>query len=146
MPGRNSNPLISWWKKVIFENYANFNGRARRAEYWYFTLSNFIFLLVLYIFSIAGAIIGSMTFFYAGLIIYTLYGLVCLIPALAVGVRRLHDINKSGWNMLIGLIPLVGSIILIVWAFTDGDRFTNQYGDDPKNSAGATSDFEQVSE
>lgn len=48
--------------------------------------------------------------------------------------------------MLIGLIPLVGSIILIVWAFTDGDRFTNQYGDDPKNSAGATSDFEQVSE
>ena len=87
-----------------------------------------------------------MTFFYAGLIIYTLYGLVCLIPALAVGVRRLHDINKSGWNILIGLIPLVGSIILIVWAFTDGDRFTNQYGDDPKNSAGATSDFEQVSE
>jgi uncharacterized membrane protein YhaH (DUF805 family) len=66
-----------------------------------------------------------------------------IIPGLAVTVRRLHDLNKSGWNYFIILIPLIGSIILLVWLFTDGDRFTNNYGEDSKNPTPPEFDFEE---
>lgn len=78
---------------------------------------------------------------------FGLYGLIALgtiVPSLAVAVRRLHDTNKSGWYYLIGLIPLVGPILLLVWFFTDGNRFTNNYGEDPKNPSGPSFDFEQT--
>ena len=137
------NNLIGWWKKVMLENYANFKGRARRAEYWYFALGNFIVMFVFYIIGFAGIGMDSTALMVLGFGVYGITSLATLLPSLAVGVRRLHDINKSGWYYLIGLIPLVGSIILLVWFFTDGNRFTNDYGEDPKNPAGPSFDFEQ---
>ena len=65
-------------------------------------------------------------------ILYVVYGLGVIVPGLAVAVRRLHDTNKSGWMLLIGLIPLVGSILLLVFYFTDGDPGTNRFGPSPK--------------
>lgn len=84
--------------KACFQKYATFSGRARRSEYWYFALFNFLIGLVL-------AIIGKMLPFLA--ILSSLYGLAILIPGIAISVRRLHDIGKSGWTMLIYLIPAI---------------------------------------
>ena len=122
------------YKKVVFENYANFRGRARRSEYWYFTLSNFCALILLFV---AGGVIGAICAEPAdgtvwGLIIYFFYQVLIFIPSLAVTVRRLHDIEKSGAALLLGLIP-VGGIILLVFTVTEGTRGKNRYGDDPKN-------------
>lgn len=139
-----NNNLIGWWKKVVFENYANFNGRARRAEYWYFALGCFLLLIPFYIIGIIGVAIQSQILSFTGLGLYFLTAIALIVPSLAVAVRRLHDLNKSGWYYFIGLIPFVGSIILLVWFFTDGNRFTNDYGEDPKNPAGPVFDFEQA--
>ena len=139
-----NNNLIGWWKKVVFENYANFNGRARRAEYWYFALGCFLLLIPFYIIGIIGVAIQSQILSFTGLGLYFLIAIALIVPSLAVAVRRLHDLNKSGWYYFIGLIPFVGSIILLVWFFTDGNRFTNDYGEDPKNPAGPVFDFEQA--
>ncbi|MFT3935916.1 MAG: DUF805 domain-containing protein [Chitinophagaceae bacterium] len=135
--------MIDWWKKCIFKNYANFRGRARRSEFWYFALFNIILLVPLYMLIwfasvnqnlILSGIAGIMCFvFYLGL----------LIPYLAVAARRLHDQNKSGWNYLFVLIPFVGSIILLVFFCTDGDRFANNYGEDPKNNGVLEFDFDK---
>ncbi len=96
--------LIDWWKKVVFKNYANFNGRARRAEYWYFTLGNFILLIPFYALAVIGAINNSIILSLLGSAANGLFAFAILIPSLAVIVRRLHDINKSGWNYFIVLI------------------------------------------
>jgi uncharacterized membrane protein YhaH (DUF805 family) len=135
--------MIDWWKKVIFKNYANFNGRARRAEYWYTALFNAILIIPFYLIAIWGLTSNSTTLTVVGSLVYIVVAVSTLIPGLAVSVRRLHDLNKSGWNYLIGLIPFIGGIILLVWFFTDGNRFTNNYGDDPKNPEGPEFDFEQ---
>ncbi|MFZ1528572.1 MAG: DUF805 domain-containing protein [Ferruginibacter sp.] len=135
--------MLDWWKKVVLENYANFSGRARRAEYWYFALMNFLLIIPFYILAFAGAAMDSSVFSFLGGGVYILVALGTLIPGLAAAVRRLHDINKSGWYYFIGLIPLIGGIILLVWFFTDGDRFTNNYGPDPKNPDAPAFDFEQ---
>jgi uncharacterized membrane protein YhaH (DUF805 family) len=115
--------LVENWKKVVLENYANFSGRSRRTEFWWFALANLIIGVVLSILGNAAGIFN---------VIYTLYSLAVLVPSIAVGIRRLHDIGKSGWFLLIGLIPIVGFIILIVWAATDSQRGTNQYGTSEK--------------
>ena len=141
---KTNNNLVGSWKKVVFENYANFSGRARRAEYWYYTLGSILLLIPFYILMMIGAANESTIFSGIGVAGYVLLLVGTLIPSLAVGVRRLHDLNKSGWNYLVGLIPFVGSIILLVWFFTDGNRFTNNYGEDPKNPAGPVFDFEQA--
>jgi len=137
--------MIDWWKKVVLENYANFDGRARRAEYWNYALANFLLMLVPYVlFMIFGAVSGSSSIALIGLFIYAIIALGTFIPSLAVGVRRLHDLGKSGWYYFIALIPFVGGIILLVWFFTDGNRFTNMYGEDPKNLGEQQFDFEQT--
>jgi uncharacterized membrane protein YhaH (DUF805 family) len=133
--------MFGWWKKVVFENYANFSGRARRSEYWYFTLANFIFYVAIYIF-IAAVVKLSEPSVILGLI-NMLVALALFIPSLAVSVRRLHDIGKSGWHFLISLIPIIGSILILVWFFTEGNRGTNEYGEDPKNPDGPVFEFEQ---
>ena len=107
----------------VFNNYANFDGRARRSEYWYFTLFNII------INSILGALAQRFSAFG---ILASLYSLAVLIPGIAVCTRRLHDTNRSGWFQLLVLIPLVGSIILIIWLAQDSQTGTNQYGPSPK--------------
>lgn len=139
-----SNPgIFGWWKKVVFENYANFNGRARRSEYWYFVLANFILILPFYALTIIAALSDMQGLASIGMVVYVLAALGLFIPSLAVAIRRLHDINKSGWAYLIGLIPLVGGIILLVWFFTEGTKGPNDYGEDPKNPEGPAFEFEQ---
>ena len=123
--------------KSVFGNYANFSGRARRSEYWFFYLFN---LLAVFIFMILGAILGGIfgggsgaaggAFF--GYIFYFLYALAALIPSLAVTVRRLHDTNRSGWNILWCLLPIVGGIVLLVFMVSDSYPGDNQYGPNPK--------------
>ena len=135
--------MVDWWKKVVIKNYANFNGRARRSEYWYSTLFNVILIVPFYFVAIWGVTSNSTTMTIVGGLVYILIVMGTLIPGLAVGVRRLHDLNKSGWNYLIGFIPFIGGIILLVWFFTDGNRFVNNYGDDPKNPTEPEFDFEQ---
>jgi uncharacterized membrane protein YhaH (DUF805 family) len=111
--------LIEAFKRVVFQSYAKFTGRSGRAEFWWFFLANLIVAVVL---SLLGQ---ASTFFY---IIYVLYGLALIIPGIAVSVRRLHDINRSGWWVLIALIPIVGAIVLLVFHATAGDRGSNNYG------------------
>ncbi|GGR68743.1 hypothetical protein GCM10010269_04350 [Streptomyces humidus] len=110
------------WYVDVLKKYAVFSGRARRQEYWMFTLFNVIVAVVL---AIVGAVIGSN-------VLNIIYTLAVLLPGLGVAVRRLHDTGKSGWWLLIGLIPLVGAIILIVFLASEGKREPNQYGPDPK--------------
>ena len=104
-----------------FKNYVNFNGRARRSGYWYWVL--FVSL-----FTIVGSIVNAVT--EIG-VLAGVFGLATLLPSLGVGVRRLHDIDKSGWFLLLWLIPIVGAIILIVWACQAGTRGANRFGPDP---------------
>ncbi|MFJ6611441.1 DUF805 domain-containing protein [Streptomyces sp. NPDC091289] len=110
------------WYLAVLKNYAGFSGRARRKEYWMFALISFVISLVL---SIIGGLIGTDFLSY-------IYAVAILIPALAVGVRRLHDTGRSGWWLLIALVPLVGFIILIVFLASEGKPETNQYGVNPK--------------
>ena len=128
--------MIEWYKKVVFENYANFKGRARRSEYWYFALANgLISILLIVIGAIIGAIFGdAVTGGIIGYAFFGLYTLATIIPTLAAVVRRLHDVGKSGWFYFISLVPLVGSIWLLVLLFTEGDSGPNDYGQDPKNN------------
>jgi uncharacterized membrane protein YhaH (DUF805 family) len=122
---------MKWYLKVL-RNYTNFSGRARRQEYWMYTVFNLIFALVAMILdNILGTKItaAGQTLPYG--YVYMLYGLFVLIPGLAVLVRRMHDLGKSGWTVLLGIIPLV-NIILIVFAATAGTPGENKYGPDPK--------------
>jgi|TARA_B110000305_G_scaffold239365_1_gene306946 uncharacterized membrane protein YhaH (DUF805 family) len=119
---------MNWYLKVLKE-YANFNGRARRKEYWMFTLFNIIFggiaMILDSVFGIAIEGVG-----YGPL--YGVYVLVLFIPGLAVAVRRLHDIGKSGWMILIALIPVIGAIWILVLMVTDSNPGENLYGVNPK--------------
>lgn len=135
--------MIDWWKKAVFKNYANFTGRARRSEYWYFVLFNIILLVPILILLSYGADNESDSIAMLGFSIFGIAFLGLLIPWLALVVRRLHDLNKSGWNYFVRFIPLVGPIILLVWLCTEGDRSRNKYGEDPKNPGLPEFDFDQ---
>ena len=123
--------------KSVFGNYATFSGRARRSEYWFFYLFNliavFVFMIVA---SIIGAIFGGGKGAAGGLavgyVLYILYGLAAFIPSVAVAVRRLHDTNRSGWNLLWCLLPFVGGIVVLVFMVMDSTPGENQYGANPK--------------
>lgn len=113
--------------------YADFNGRARRAEYWLFTLLMILFSIPFSIVTEIAETTGQMGPATAGLIL--VFGLVMLglfIPSLAVSVRRLHDTNRSGWWVLIGLIPFLGGLVLFIFAILDGTPGPNRFGADPK--------------
>ena len=141
---------MKWYIKVL-KNYANFKDRARCREYWMFILINTIIFIVLGILFMLPNMIYSEfmlqsyndydyveiintinTIYLILYIIYSVYGLFILIPSLAVSVRRLHDIGKSGWFILISLIPIVGNIILMFWFSEEGMPETNKYGENPK--------------
>jgi uncharacterized membrane protein YhaH (DUF805 family) len=109
--------------KSGFSNYVNFNGRAARSEFWYWSLFT---TLVTVVVDIIDYVVGSG----AGLL-GELWGLATLLPGLAVGARRLHDTDRSGFWLFIGLLPLVGWIVLIVWWCFRGTSGSNQYGPDP---------------
>jgi uncharacterized membrane protein YhaH (DUF805 family) len=112
-------PLIGYWKLVVLERYAKFDGRAARPEFWWFTLANFIIEVVL-------QVLARATVLFA--IVLLIYVLGVLVPSIAVGIRRLHDTDKSGWFLLLALIPIVGAIILIVFFATEGTRGPNRFG------------------
>jgi uncharacterized membrane protein YhaH (DUF805 family) len=110
----------------VFKNhYADFQGRASRTEYWMFTLFHFIA-----VFSLFFLFVISESRFIAGVLM--IYYLASIVPSVAITVRRLHDIGKSGWAYLFGFIPLVGSFILIIFACMKGQPNHNQYGPNPK--------------
>jgi uncharacterized membrane protein YhaH (DUF805 family) len=110
--------------RSVLSQYAGFTGRARRSEFWFWELA-------VVIASVVGAILDSII---GAQILQYLVALATLIPSLAVGARRLHDIDKSGWWQLIAFIPIVGAIVLIVWWATDS-KPDNEYGPNPKGAA-----------
>lgn len=112
------NSYINVWK-----NFANFSGRTRRREYWEFVLVNIVVSIALVVLEMITPGLG---------IISTLYSWALFIPAVALLVRRLHDINKSANWISIVLVPFIGIVVLIIFALTEGTQGENQYGDDPK--------------
>ena len=123
---------MDWYLNVL-KNYVGFSGRARRKEYWMFVLFNVIFAVVAMILdNVLG--LASKELGYGP--IYGIYALVMILPSLAVAARRLHDIGKSGWWLLIALIPIVGAIMLIIWDVREGERGDNRFGPDPKAGEG----------
>ena len=123
-------------KSVLINNYANFSGRASRSEYWWFVLftglagfcTGFVDGVILFAMDVP---LDSILWVFSPLV--TLLQLAMFIPSLAVLVRRLHDIGKSGWWVFALLIPCVGIILFIIWMVTDGEAAANAYGDVPTN-------------
>lgn len=115
---------MEWFLKVVKEHYADFNGRARRKEYWMFTL---VFVGLIIALEIVAIILGFISSILS-VIIFIVLGLLALaliVPSLAVGVRRMHDVGKSGWFIFIPIYSLI-------LAITEGEKGDNQYGPDPK--------------
>lgn len=112
--------------KTCFSKYADFSGRARRSEYWFFYL---FVVIALFAASIVDKVIGTYP------LLYLLDGLAILLPILAAGARRLHDTGRSGWWLLIAFVPLIGAILLLVWYCTDSSP-DNEYGPSPKGAMG----------
>ena len=121
---------MSWYLEVL-KKYAVFNGRARRKEYWFFFLFSIIITIVLSIIDVAAGSLDAKT----GLGLFTgIYTLAILIPSLAVSVRRLHDTDRSGWWLLISLIPIIGGLVILVFVVLDSDPAENRYGANPKGA------------
>jgi uncharacterized membrane protein YhaH (DUF805 family) len=119
---------MNWWITCM-QKYADFSGRARRTEYWMFSLFSFIFAIVAIVLdNVLGTAVEDVGY---GLF-YMVFGLAITIPSLAVLVRRLHDVGKSGWWMFISIIPLIGGIWLFILTVTEGDSGRNEYGENPK--------------
>ena len=114
---------MNWYISVL-KQYAVFSGRARRTEYWMFVLCNVVFMLLV---GMVDRLIGS-----DKEILSAIYSLAVLLPSLAVAVRRLHDTDRSGWWLLIGLIPVIGTLVLIYFMVCNGQQGPNRFGDDPK--------------
>ena len=109
------------WYLLVLKKYAVFSGRARRKEYWYFILFN----------AIIGIVLSLIDMLWGYPLLYWLYSLAVFLPALGVSIRRLHDTGRSGWWLLIGLIPLIGALILLIYMVSDSQEGTNQYGPSP---------------
>lgn len=123
------------WMLLPYKRYVDFSGRSQRKEYWMFVLFTAVVSLL-----IDGTLGGTWSVLtglrhapsMAGSLLGGIFGLVNLLPTLAVAVRRLHDTDRSGWWLLIGLIPLIGSLILLWFFISDGTPGPNRFGDDPK--------------
>lgn len=119
--------MVANWKRVVIERYATFDGRASRGEFWWYLLANLIVVFVLALLSGASKIF---------LVVTLVWVLGTLIPNLAIGVRRLHDTNRSGWWYLISFIPF-GGIVLLVFFVMEGDAGPNTYGPPTDGRTGA---------
>ena len=114
-------------QNVLMNNYANLDGRASRSEYWWFVLFNFIVNIVTFVIDLT---LGSMITYDMGYVGFIAL-LALLLPSISVSVRRLHDIGKSGWWILIGIIPIVnfiGIFVILVFTLMEGEEQPNQYG------------------
>jgi len=123
------------WYLYVLKNYATFSGRARRKEYWMFFLISALISIVLTLLDI---LLGTYSVEYEAGLFSGLYSLLILIPSIAVVVRRLHDTDRSGWWILISLIPLIGVIVLFVFMCLDSQPGTNRFGVNPKEAASQT--------
>lgn len=112
------------WYFTVWERHADFDGRSRRCEYWYFILFNFFAFLIVWTIDL---VLGTR-------IPYFVYALAAFVPSLAVHIRRLHDTNRSGWWLLGWLIPVIGWIVMIVFYCQDSQPGDNRFGPDPKVS------------
>ncbi|RQS73449.1 DUF805 domain-containing protein [Burkholderia sp. Bp8963] len=115
--------------RSVFNQYATFEGRARRAEYWYFALLTSLVSIACQVIAAVAREASSVALLLA--IVALLASLALLVPSLAVTVRRLHDTGRSGWFLLIAFIPLIGGIILLVWMCARGNAGPNRFGPDP---------------
>ncbi len=123
----------------VYSNYVTFGGRARRSEYWWWALYMLITGVVVGIIEAGlglgtgavGSVGGEFSANYDGGPISGIWSLLHLLPGLAVAVRRLHDTDRSGWLLLVALIPLIGVIVLIVWFASRGTVGPNRFGEDP---------------
>ena len=113
---------MNWYLKVLREHYSDFAGRARRREYWMFVLVNMIAVVLL---GVTGTLVKLPW-------LSMLYGLGVLVPSLAVSVRRLHDIGRSGRLLLVSLVPVAGGIYLLYLFCLDGEKKLNRWGANPK--------------
>ena len=116
------------WATRPLKKYADFSGRAPRAEYWWF------YLLVIVVYLVASIVDSMMWSNFGGTgygMMTALAGLALLIPSIAAGARRLHDTDRSGWWLLIAFIPIIGAIVLIVFFVLQGTQGPNSYGEDP---------------
>lgn len=104
------------WYVLGLKNFANFNGRAQRQEFWYYVL---IYVIIASVLTMLGGVLG------------TLFAIASIVPNVAISARRLHDTGRSGWWQLIGFIPVIGFIILIIWFALPGKQGANAYGADP---------------
>lgn len=122
---------------TALKNYAVFTGRARRKEFWMFILLNFLIIICFYVFCFLGAAMGDAGLFIISIanILLILWKLAAIIPSIAVTVRRLHDIGKSGWFFLLHLIPCgIGTLILLIFMCKDSQPGDNMYGPNPKGN------------
>ncbi|MEO0770928.1 MAG: DUF805 domain-containing protein [Cyanobacteria bacterium J06649_4] len=123
---------MDWYIKCLTEKYASFDGRASRSEYWFFVLFNYVAYFALTI--VCGILIGITGLDLLG-VLPVLYLFGTFIPNLAVGARRLHDTDRSGWMQLLYIIPIVGFILWIVFCVQDSTFGRNNYGPNPKRPA-----------
>jgi uncharacterized membrane protein YhaH (DUF805 family) len=121
------------WIMMPLKRYADFSGRSRRKEYWFFVLGVFIAAIVLSIIEKIAGLSGMVGGIYGPLTTILLLGVI--IPSIAVQVRRFHDQDKSGWFVLLSLIPFLGAIIVLVFMFIEGTKGPNRFGADPKDPA-----------
>ena len=118
------------WFLMALKNYVGFSGRSRRSEYWYFTLFYLVIAIVLSV--LDGIVFGGSGDGKGTPVLSGLFMLAMLLPSIAVGIRRLHDTDRSGWWLLIGLVPLIGFIVLIVFFVQDSKPGDNRFGPNPK--------------
>ena len=126
---------MDWYRDILLRHYADFDGRARRKEYWMFVLVNVgVYVGLLAVAGVLSSIwrpLGAI-----GWLAYVAFALAVMVPSIAIGVRRLHDTGRTGWLMLLGLIPFAG-LVLLYFMVIEGDRGPNEYGPDPKSGVGA---------
>ena len=121
------------WFLMALKNYVGFSGRSRRSEYWYFTLFYLVIAIILSV--LDGVLFGGFVDGNGTPVLSGLFMLAMLLPSIAVGIRRLHDTDRSGWWLLMGLVPLVGVIVLIVFFVQDSKPGDNRFGPNPKGVA-----------
>jgi len=119
------------WFLLALKKYAEFSGRSQRSEYWFFIL---FYCLILIALVFVDTMTGLINAAYGIGLLSGVFGLAMLIPSISVAVRRLHDIGRTGWWILIGLVPLIGFIVLLIFYVQDSQPGTNAYGPNPKEA------------
>jgi len=123
----------NYFVNTIKNHYVDFGGRARRSQYWYFSLFSMLIILPFYGLAIFGLFNENSILTYLGGAVYIIAAFGLFLPSLGLTFRRLHDTGKSAWWLLIAFVPLIGSIVLLVFFCTDSQMGSNIYGPNPKN-------------